>query len=419
MNVKKFMNYLLLDCKKLALISLLIFSVNWVYAASDTVSSKTFKKLNEAQELLTTDQYTQANNMLKQLLSEVKENTVDQALTYQMLGYAEMGLNNYPKAITQFINALNNEYLPEKTRYNIGYLVAQLYASEGQYDKAIDFARDWFVTLEAPTPNQYIFMANIFAQTQNYKEAVPYAIKAIEISEEPKENWYQLIISCYFELKDYVQAEKYLKVVINKWPEKAKYWEQLASVYLIRDNQSSALATLQLAWKSGLLEKKSSIQNMIQLSVNRGIPEHGARLLTKALETEALPKEEKYVDTLANAWLAAKEFDKSIKAYESLGEMTGEAKPYERITSILIQNAKWQQAESSARKALQMNPKQPGKVWYSLGVTLTEQERFGEAIEAFRKARGYPYTAKKAKSWIGYAEDLKRQQQWVKNNRET
>ena len=89
MKLHKFSNYIQKHWHTLSVIVFLTMGVSTVHAAAGSVSSKTFKKLNEAQELLTTDQHTQANNMLKQLLSEVKENTVDQALTYQMLGYAD------------------------------------------------------------------------------------------------------------------------------------------------------------------------------------------------------------------------------------------------------------------------------------------------------------------------------------------
>lgn len=386
--------------------------------AADSVTTKTFKKLTEAQDLVGAEQVNEAYDLLKVLITEVKENSLDEALTLQMLGYTEMSRNNYPIAIDHFLKALAHEKLPEKTRYNIGYMVAQLYAAEGKFDKAIEFAREWFTTLEAPTPSQYIFMANILAQTKNYAEAAPYALNAIENAEKPKESWYKLLIACYFELKDYPNAEKYLKIAIQGWPTKPGYWEQLASVYLFLDNENSGLATLQLAWKQGILERKSSLQNLIQLSVNNGIPEHGARMLTQIMAKDLLDDDEKFLDVLANAWLAAKEFDKAVAAYEELGNLTNKAKPFERIASIYIQNTKWREAESAVRTALTKSPEKPGSTWYTLGITLTEQERFGEAIEAFRKAKGYPYTKKKANTWIGYAESLKRQKQWVEKNRQ-
>ena len=303
-------------------------------AAADSVSTKTYNKLTEAQEFITNNQFKEAAVVLDELSTKVKDDSIDKALTYQLLGYVEMSQDNYSKAINHFLVTLSYPDLPEQLRINIGYMVAQLYAAEEEFDKALEFAREWFVTLEAPTPDQYIFMANIFAQTKNYAEAVPYAVKAIELSEAPKESWYQVLIACYFELKQYSNSEKYLKQAISLWTTKEAYWEQLASVYLLQDKSTQALTTLQLAWKGAWLDKESSVQNMIQLSINQGIPEHAARFLIQAMDKDVLPENEKYVDTLANAWLAAKEYDKAIESFTRLSDINGEAKPLEKVANI-------------------------------------------------------------------------------------
>ena len=400
-----------------AVLSSLLLVVSLNVHAADSVTTKTYNKLTEAQEFITNNQFQEAMTVLNELKGSVKDNSIDKALTYQLLGYTEMSQNNYPKATSYFLETLSYEDLPEQLRINIGYMVAQLYAAQGEYDKALDFAREWFVTLEAPTPDQYIFMANIFAQTKNYSEAVPYAVKAIDSSDNPKESWFQVLIACYFELKQYSNSEKYLKRAISLWPAEQNYWEQLSSVYLIQDKMEPALITLQLAWKGEWIEKESLIQNMIQLAVNEGIPEHAARLLTQAMEKGLIPENEKFVDSLANAWLAAKEFDKAIAIFERLSDINGEAKPLEKIANIHLQNAEWQKAEQAARAALNKKTDKPGNVWFTLGIALAEQERFDESLSALRKAKAYDYSSRKASQWISYAEGLKRQKQWVEQNR--
>ncbi len=387
------------------------------YAAADSVSTKTYNRLTEAQEFITNSQFAEAKVILDELKASVKDNSIDKALTYQLIGYTEMSQNKYPAAIKAFKETLSYEDLPEKLRINIGYMIAQLYAAEGEYDKALDFAREWFVTLEAPTPEQYIFMANIFAQTKNYSEAVPYAVKAIDMSDAPKETWFQVLIASYFELKQYQNSEKYLKMAITNWSTKQAYWEQLASVYLIQDKTENALVTLQLAWKGEWIDKESLIQNMIQLAVNEGIPEHGARLLVEAMDRGLVPEDEKYVDSLANAWLAAKEFDKAVVSFERLSDLSGEAKPLEKVANIYMQQARYKEAEKAARAALSKESDKPGNLWFTLGMALASQERFDEGIDALRKAKAYEYSSRKAGQWIKYAEGMKRQKLWVEQNR--
>ena len=386
-------------------------------AAADSVSTKTYNRLTEAQEFITNSQFAEAEVVLNELKASVKDNSIDKALTYQLIGYTEMSQNKYPAAIKAFKETLSYEELPEKLRINIGYMVAQLYAAEGDFDQAVSFAREWFVTLEAPTPEQYIFMANVLAQTKNFAEAAPYAVKAIDLSDDPKESWFQVLIACYFELKQYSSSEKYLKMAITNWPTKQAYWEQLASVYLVQEKMEPALVTLQLAWKGEWIEKESLIQNMVQLAVNEGIPEHAARLLVEAMDRDLIPENEKFVDSLANAWLAAKEFDKAVASFERLSDLNGEAKPLEKVANIYMQQARYQEAEKAARAALQKDTDKPGNLWITLGMALASQERYDEGLTALRKAKAYDYASRKAGQWIKYTEGMKRQKLWVEQNR--
>ena len=393
---------------------LLLSAYSW--SAPNSVSSKTYKELTSIQEMISANQTDQAFTALKTLHGEVEKDSLDEALVLQMLGYTEMGRNNYQQAIDHLKRSLALNRLPENVKYNVGYMVAQLYAAQEKYDEALVFAEEWFKTLEAPTPDQAIFMANIFAQTGKYKQAIPYAKQAIESGKEPRESWYQLLIACNFELKDYPQAAEALKGALIKWPEKADYWEQLASVYVLMDNEIKGLATLQLAWKAGVLEKENSIRSMVQLAVTHGIPEHGARLLDAALQKDALPRDKTYIDLLANAWLAARENTPAITAFEELAQLTKEGDPYLRIANIYIEKAEWKKAEAALRKALDMKLEEPGKAWLILGIAMTEQTRFDQGMDAFKKARAFAYTEKQASSWLKYAEDLRRQHNWITRN---
>lgn len=398
----------------LAVGGILMSAFSW--SAGNSVTTKTYKELTSIQEQISANQTTEAFNALKALHSEVEKDSLDEALVLQMLGYTEMGRNNYDQAIGYLKHSLALNRLPENVKYNLGYMVAQLYAAQEKFDEALVFAEEWFKTLATPTPDQAIFMANIFAQTGNYKQAIPYANQAIAASTEPRESWYQLLIASNFELKDYPQAATALKTAIEKWPDKSDYWEQLASVYVMLNNERKGLATLQLAWKNGVLKKEGSVRSMVQLAVTQGVPEHGARLLHRALELNILPRDETYVDLLANAWLAAREDAPAISAFEELASITKEGDPYLRIANIHIEKAQWKSAETALRKALDMKLKEPGKAWLILGIAMTEQTRFDQGMDAFKKARAFAYTEKQANGWLKYAEDLRRQHNWVTRN---
>lgn len=387
------------------------------WSAGEAVTAKTFKELTAIQEMISGDQTREASAALQKLHAEVEKGSTDEALVLQMLGYAEMGQNNYKSAIDYLRRSLALDRLPESAKYNVGYMVAQLYAAEEQYEQALQFASQWFKTLTEPTPDQAIFMANIFAQTGDYKSAIPYTEQAIATAAEPKESWYQMLVASHFELKNYQQAATALETLIKLHPKKSEYWEQLASVYMALNQEMRGLAVLQLAWKTGVLKKESSIRSMVQLAISRGIPDHAARLLQAAMDQELLPRDKIWQDMLANAWLAARESAQAIAAFETLAGITDEGDPWIRIATIHSEKGEWQPAETALAQGLRLKLKEPGKAWLMLGIVKTEQSKFDEGLDAFKKARTFGDAEKQANTWIKYAEDLRRQHNWIARNK--
>ena len=319
--------------------------------AADSITTKTFNKLTEAQEMMAQDNIEAAIEELELLLEGVQDQSLDRALTLQMLGYAEMSAERFEVAIGHLKSSLALNKLPESVKYNVGYMVAQLYAALESYDEALDFAADWFASLESPKPSQMMFMANIYAQTKRFRDAIPYAEKAIEASEQPSESWYQLITSANFEIEDFPQAGKWLRKLVERWPEKGSYWEQLASIYVMMEDEAMALSTLRLAWSEGVLEREASIKSMVQLAAARGIPDHAARMIESGFEQGLLPKDETFVRLLANALVSAKENKLAIEAFRRLSEIAKNGEPLVRVANLYLEMGQWQQAEQALEKA--------------------------------------------------------------------
>ncbi len=382
---------------------------------ADSVTTKTYNKLTDAQEQMGANDIEGALATLTELLGAVKDDSLDRALTLQMLGYAEMAAERFDDAIVHLKESLALNKLPEQVKYNVGYMVAQLHAAQGEFDQALEFAATWFETLEDPSPAQMMFMANIYAQTKRYEEAIPYAEMAIAAADTPRESWYQLLTAAHFELKAFEAAAGTLQRMISGWPDKPGYWEQLASVYVLLEDEARALATLRLAWLSGVLEKEASIKSMVQLAVARGIPEHAARLMEAAFGKTLLPRDDTYVRMLANAWVSAREHDAAVAAFTELAELEQKGDPLLRVANLHIEQGAWDAAETALEAAIDGGLDEPGKAWLMLGIAFAEQEKFKDSFAALRKARSFDGTKRQATRWLGYAEDMRKQHEWQLN----
>lgn len=382
---------------------------------ADSVTAKTYNRLTEAQDLMASNDVEGAVAKLEALLDNVKADTLDQALTLQMLGYAEMSAERFDRAITHLKRSLALNKLPEKVKYNVGYMVAQLHAAQNEFNEALAFAAEWFETLAHPSPQQMMFMANIYAQTERYDQAVPYAERALAQAEKPREAWHQLLTAAYFELGRYQQAAATLQRMLNVWPDKPGYWEQLASVYLVLEDERRALATLRIAWLKGVLEKGSSIRSMVQLAVTRGVPEHAARMVEAAFEEGLLAADEDNLDLLANAWVAAREYDPAIAAFTRLASLKAGGAPLVRAANLHIEAGRWESAEQTLREALERGLDKPGNAWLLLAIACAEQDKFSEGTAALRKAGAFDDTRQQAARWRSYIADMRKQHEWQRS----
>ncbi len=379
---------------------------------ADSITTKTYKKLVEIQELMAAEDIGLAISELEVLATEVEADSLDLALTLQTLGYAKMSDEKFDEAIDYLRRSLALDKLPENVKYNVGYMVAQLYAAQSQYDEALDFAAEWFMSLEAPNANQLIFMANIFAQNNRYAEAIQYAERAIVLSPKPRESWYQLITASYFQMEDFAGAAKTLSTMVTIWSDKAGYWEQLASVYLSQDSEARALGVLKLAWLSGVLEKESSIRTLVQLTAARGIPERAARLINAAFEQALLEENAQHLNLLASALTNAKEYESAVAVLGRLAEVKGKGDPLVRAANLNLERGLWSQAQGNLEKALEIGVEKAGNAYLLLGIVLTEQKKFGENVKALQKAQTFKDTSKQAARWIRYARDIRKQYEW-------
>ena len=407
--------------KLLGLIVLLLI-LQSVISFADSVSTKTYRELTAIQELMSSSEDQTGNlksaiNRLEILLDNVSEESLDEALTLQTLGYALMADEQFAEAIIQLRKSLETKKLPQNVTFNVGYMVAQLYAALGEFDNAMIFAKEWFAELETPNPNQYIFMANIYAQVKRYQESVPYAETAIKNSDKPRETWYQLLTANYFELRRFPDAAKVLLEVIELWPEKTGYWEQLASVYMMMDNPSYALASLKVAFANDLIEKETTIKSLFQLALIKEIPDHAARLIEKAMSNGLLNRDEVYLDLVAQAWVSARELNNAVETYSELSEIVDHGEPLRKMANLQINSSQWQEAENNLQEALSRKLEKPGETWLLLGIAQSELGKFDSARTSLRKARAYESVERSASSWLRYSQDMKRQADWISNNR--
>jgi tetratricopeptide (TPR) repeat protein len=127
--------------------------------------------------------------------------------------------------------ALKKRALEAIDTHNIMYVIAQITASQGNYQEAIDYLLEWMElgnNRKFPLNPRGIALIGIsYAQLENYKESLFYISDAIERSNFFVEGWYELKFALHYRMDEFQLALETSQDLVRNAPKKKKYLDQM------------------------------------------------------------------------------------------------------------------------------------------------------------------------------------------------
>jgi tetratricopeptide (TPR) repeat protein len=365
-----------------------------------------YKRLAVVHEKLGSDQLDLALADLEKL-KNARLNDYEEALVHQTFGFVYAQKNELSKAIASFENSLAIESLPGAAQQGMLYSLAGLYSAEGEYQKSIDTAREWFRYEPDPVADAYILIASGFTELEKYSEALPYALKGIEKSAEPRENWYMLALAIHFQKEQFAAAVPILRTMLNYWPDRPRYWDMLAGAYLELEDDQKALDTMMLAYAKGALTSETRILALVQMNMLQEIPFTAGRILEAEMGKGVVAQEKKNLDILLQAWLSAREYDRAVGVINRLAPFAKDGRYFLQAAGIYSELGEWQKVAENAVKALDAGIESPVEALMLAGTAHAELGEFDEALNYFRRVRqsGDTSARRNADSWIVFVEE--------------
>lgn len=364
------------------------------------LSESTYKALNEINELLQKDRNSEALRKLQDLQPKVADDEYESAVVQQTLGYAYNGLKRYEDAAQAFSRAVQSNALPPDVSHRLEYFTAQLYAQNGQYDKAIQYLESWLADEQSPDVDAHRLAAGLYYERKDYASVIKHARLAIDKSRQANESLYQLLLAAYFETKDYGRAAKLLENMLQLFPDNKTYWKQLYSTYQLLNQEKKALAVYELAYRRGQLNGDEK-EELARLYLHLQAPYRAARFLEKELERGGIKRTEENLKLLADSYYLARETDKAIEAYGRAAAISNDSELYFRQGQLLANEQKWQPAREALQKALQgQSFKHESQAQLLLGIAAYKLEEDQIAREALQQASRDKNTRQQAEYWL-------------------
>ena len=259
---------------------------------------------------------------------------------------------NKQKSLKYFQAALDLSALDYNKHLFALYSIAQIYIEDNRTEKGLPFLKDWFSVNENPHPSSYVLLAAVYYNKKQLDEALKYVEHALSLVLKPEENWLQFVIAIHLKKRSYEKAKPYLERLIALYPNRAAPWRQLAGVYLHLNENKKAFVTLEMAYKMGYLKRKTGLLNLASLYIDQGLPYQSGCFLEDNMKTNLIPRDQKNLELLAEAFYLSREGGKSLAYLKEASKKARSVKFFIKYGQRLLHEEKWKEAESVFKKAL-------------------------------------------------------------------
>jgi len=366
----------------------------------------TYKKILPCQEMLAEDKSNEALKCL-QAIDVERLNGYETAVLYQMFGYGYSALENYAKAISFFEKAIATEQLSPGQTLDFQFNVAQMYRALEKLPESIRTFETWLKGAESPTGTQFYAIASTYYQAEKFDKSLELIERALATRPDPEESWLNLAVALYIDKKNYKKAAPLLESMAIRFP-KASYWKQLAAVYSELKDDKRSLVAQELAYQQGFLTTDVDLRRLGETYLFLDVPVKGAMLIEKEIAAGRMEKSVRNWQLLADAWLQAREYDKSIKPLEQAAALSGDGKLYIRLAKVHVDGERWDDAIDALNKGVKRGGLESiGETHFLRGIALFNQGKLNSARVEFVKAQKFDDTRKKGAQWVRFIDTRK------------
>lgn len=381
--------------------------------------NRVYAQLARAQKLADEGDKIEGFNVLEEVEDRIDSlNSYERAMLWNFYGFMYYANDDVNLAVDSFEKVVAEEAIPESLRVSTLYSLAQLTMQQKDYEKTLRHLARWkSLNTKALTASQEILFAQVHFQNKDYKTAIGFINKAINMTKEkgdvPKENWFVLQRAAYYQLKQPKQVTKVIEEMVRYF-NKPVYWLQLSGMYGEIGEEEKQLATMESAWQAGYIEKSTDIVTLAQLYRYHNVPYKAAKLLQDAIKKGVIKSEEKYLEMIAQAFVAAKDDEKALPVLIEASKVADSGKYDAQLAQVYLNSDRWNKAIAAATSAIERGGLEKGifkagTMHLVIGMAQFNLKAFDKSLKALKLAKAQPETKKVASQWLNYVEKEKQQ----------
>jgi tetratricopeptide (TPR) repeat protein len=365
-----------------------------------SMSEAVYYGVDEATKLIAKKQVDEAIGKLAKLAENGSD--FDKAVVNYNLGFAYSSKNDYGNATKVFAKAIALKALPQQQHQQLQFNLGQLYIVAGQHEEGIKTLQDYIANACTPPPAEaHIFLANALIEKKRFKEAVPQIDLALSKAKAPNQTWLEMKLAVNYELKDFKACAASLVQLIGLAPTKPDYWKQLSTMFFEMKEDMEAVAVLAVAERQGFIDKPNERKNLYNVYMMLDLPFKAGLLLQEALDKNVLPSNEENLESVANAWINARESARAEATLKKLAAASEKGEFFYKLGAMYGDDERWKESRDMLAKALQKGGlKRQGEAWMRIAVAEHNLKNTPAAVAALQKAVTFEDSRKQASAWL-------------------
>ncbi len=366
------------------------------------------KKMGKAFEAynLEAEDGSNVDNAITLLLDINAKKDYDKAYLDYFIGKLYAQKADEKNSIKYIDKAISTDLLNKADQDEGLKLLADLQFQGKQYKNAIANYHNWMEFTGKSDANIWMKVAQSNLQLKSYDKVISAADSAIAaLGDKKNKDPYTLKLNAYYERKMFKECIDVLETAVQIFPEVKLYWTQLGQFYAMVEDFPKSLATIDLAYKQGYLDKGAQVIMLASLYAQSEMPSKAASLLEKHIDSGLIKRDDKNIKTLANFLHASLDISKAAGYYGELAKMTNDAKHYTKQGMLLNQDEQFTKGIVALKKALDVGVKNEGRLYQSIAEGYYYLEKYKQAYVYIQKAMKEPKSRRTAKGWAVYIKE--------------
>ena len=370
-----------------AVMSATVFSANAQTCEETQFSSKTGQVYLDAENFMIQENFAEAQKKVAQLKA-MELNCYERGVAVRLSAALNVQAGDYAAGARDLEQVINMGLVTGKDATETYYQIAQLYLQLEDNNKAVQFLEKWLANGAQPNKSQFMQLAVLYNQLGNNTSALKYLEQMLAIEANPDKQAIDFAVYLYNELGQKAKLADFLaNKVIPRFASEKRYWEVMGGLYFEDEKDADAFEVTKAMYLAGMLTTESEIMRVVNFYNTFNAPYESAKILEKEMNAGRIKKSAEKLETLANLYQVAREYDRAIPVIQEYAQATNSGRAYERLGRSFFELKKYDDAEKALRTALDKgNMREPGFAWILIGQMYHEAGNREAARRAFGNA---------------------------------